>query len=294
MKIELIEAYDRIEEVKTLFGEYAASLPIDLGYQDYEEELASLPGKYARPNGRLYLALADGELAGCAALRRLDSARAEMKRLYVRSSFRGFQLGRRLVEHLIADAKDLGCRYLVLDTLAGMARAQQLYRELGFTEIPPYYDCPVPGTVFLSLSLENNAESASPLDPGPFYHGTKADLRAGDLLEPRRSSNYGSRKTANFVYMTATLDAAVWGAELARGESPGRIYQVEPTGAFENDPNLTDKRFPGNPTRSYRTRFPLRVTGEVKNWSGHPPEVLQSMLDHLAELEQHGVEAIND
>lgn len=294
MQIELIEAYGRIEEVKTLFGEYAASLPVDLSYQNYAGELASLPGKYARPDGRLYLALVDGELAGCAALRRLDAARAEMKRLYVRNSFRGHRIGRMLVERLVADAREIGCRYLVLDTLSSMARAQQLYYEMGFVEIPPYYDCPVPGTVFLSLSLESSASAASPPDSGPFYHGTKADLHAGDLLEPRHASNYGERKTANFIYMSATLDAAVWGAELAKGEGKGRIYQVEPTGAFENDPNLTDKKFPGNPTRSYRTKFPLRVIGEVDDWSGHPPEVLQAMLDHLAELERMGVEAIND
>ncbi|KQY47772.1 NAD(+)--rifampin ADP-ribosyltransferase [Cellulomonas sp. Root137] len=131
-------------------------------------------------------------------------------------------------------------------------------------------------------------------DDGPFYHGTKADLQVGDLLEPGRGSNYGARATANFVYLTATLDAATWGAELAVGEARGRIYLVEPTGALENDPNLTDKRFPGNPTRSYRTRHPLRVVGEVTDWDGHRPEVLQEMRDHLARLEQQGVEAIND
>lgn len=132
------------------------------------------------------------------------------------------------------------------------------------------------------------------LDTGPFYHGTKADLKPGDLLEPSFSSNYGERKKANFVYLTATLDAAVWGAELAAGDKPGRIYIVEPTGAFENDPNLTDKKFPGNPTRSYRTRQPLRIVGEVLDWQGHAPEVLQQMLDHLEELKRLGIEAIND
>ncbi|WP_421734104.1 NAD(+)--rifampin ADP-ribosyltransferase [Cellulomonas sp.] len=131
-------------------------------------------------------------------------------------------------------------------------------------------------------------------DPGPFFHGTKADLVVGDLLEPGRGSNYGARITAKFVYLTATLDAATWGAELAVGQGRGRIYQVEPTGALENDPNLTDKRFPGNPTRSYRTREPLRVVGEVADWVGHPPEVLQEMRDHVARLEQQGIEAIND
>ncbi|MFN8184445.1 MAG: NAD(+)--rifampin ADP-ribosyltransferase [Candidatus Nanopelagicales bacterium] len=131
-------------------------------------------------------------------------------------------------------------------------------------------------------------------DPGPFYHGTKAVLETGHLLEPGFNSNFGERRTANFVYMTATLDAAIWGAELAVGDEPGRIYQVEPTGPFEDDPNLTDKKFPGNPTRSYRTRHPLRIVGEASDWEGHPPEVLQHMLDRLAELKAQGVEAINE
>jgi rifampin ADP-ribosylating transferase len=131
-------------------------------------------------------------------------------------------------------------------------------------------------------------------DTGPFFHGTKADLRPGDLLAPGQSSNYGERKTASFVYLTATLDAAVWGAELAVGEGRGRIYRVEPTGPFEDDPNLTDQKFPGNPTRSYRTRSPLRIIGEVEEWEGHPPDVLRAMLDHLEELKRQGVEAINE
>ena len=121
----------------------------------------------------------------------------------------------------------------------------------------------------------------------PFYHGTKADLQPGDLIEPGFTSNYGTRKKAAYVYLTATLDAAVWGAELAMGEGRGRIYIVEPTGPIEDDPNLTDKKFPGNPTRSYRTRHPLRVLGEVADWQGHPSEQLQAMKDHL---EQQGFE----
>ena len=132
------------------------------------------------------------------------------------------------------------------------------------------------------------------LDKGPFYHGTKAVLKPGDLLEPGYSSNYGERKKANYVYLTATLDAATWGAELAAGDTPGRIYRVEPTGPIENDPNLTDKKFPGNPTRSYRTGHPLRVVGEVMDWEGHSPETLRSMRDHLDELKRLGIEAIND
>lgn len=131
-------------------------------------------------------------------------------------------------------------------------------------------------------------------DPGPFFHGCKADLKPGDLLEPGYRSNFGAGTAANYVYLTATLDAATWGAQLAVGEGPGRIYRVEPTGAFKDDPNLTDKRFPGNPTRSYRTRQPLRVVDEVVDWEPHPPDVLQAMRDHLAELERLGVEAINE
>lgn len=131
-------------------------------------------------------------------------------------------------------------------------------------------------------------------DPGPFYHGTKADLAPGDQLVPGRSSNYGEGRTANFIYLTATLDAAVWGAELAAGTGRGRIYRVEPVGPFEDDPNLTDQRFPGNPTRSYRTREPLRVIEEVVDWEPHPPERVREMREHLAELERQGVEAINE
>ncbi len=131
-------------------------------------------------------------------------------------------------------------------------------------------------------------------DAGPFFHGTKAVLEPGDLLEPGYSSNYGERRNASFVYLTATMDAAVWGAELAVGEGRGRIYRVEPTGPIENDPNLTDQKFPGNPTRSYRTRSPLRVVDEVVDWEGHSPEVLQHMRDHLRKLEQQGIEAIDD
>jgi hypothetical protein len=129
---------------------------------------------------------------------------------------------------------------------------------------------------------------------GRFYHGTKGSLAPGDLIGPGYSSNYGKRKRAAYVYFTATLDAAIWGAELARGEGPGRIYVVEPTGAFEDDPNLTDRKFPGNPTKSYRSRDPLRVVGEVSDWTGHSPEQLRAMRDHLQELERLGIEAIED
>lgn len=133
-------------------------------------------------------------------------------------------------------------------------------------------------------------------DPGSqtFYHGTKADLKEGDLIGPGYNSNYGAGKTASYVYFTATLDAATWGAELALGEGTGRIYIVQPTGSFEDDPNLTDKKFPGNPTKSYRSRDPLRVIGEIKDWQGHSPEQLRNMKDHLERLKQAGIEAIDD
>ena len=127
-----------------------------------------------------------------------------------------------------------------------------------------------------------------------YYHGTRADLKPGDLIEPGYNSNFGSRKEANHVYLTATLDAAVWGAELAIGEGTGRIYIVEPTGPIEDDPNLTDKKFPGNPTKSYRSRDPLLVTDELANWEGHAPVVLQAMKDNVERLKHLGIEAIDD
>ena len=126
-----------------------------------------------------------------------------------------------------------------------------------------------------------------------FYHGTKADLKPGDLIEPGYGSNYSERK-AGYVYLTATLDAATWGAELALGGGAGRIYVVEPTGPIEDDPNLTNARFPGNPTKSYRSRAALRVTGEITDWEGHSPEELKAMKDGLERLRQQGVEAIED
>jgi rifampin ADP-ribosylating transferase len=136
--------------------------------------------------------------------------------------------------------------------------------------------------------IENKQDSET------FYHGTKADLKSGDLIKPGYKSNYGKRNKAAYVYLTATLDAAIWGAELSLGEGNGRIYIVEPTGSYEDDPNLTDKKFPGNPTKSYRTRSPLRVIGEVAIWQGHSPEQLRAMNEHLEKLKQLGIEAIED
>jgi rifampin ADP-ribosylating transferase len=133
---------------------------------------------------------------------------------------------------------------------------------------------------------------ARDVPPGTtFYHGTKADLAVGDLIRPGFGSNFVDRGLKH-IYFSATLDAATWGAELARGEGPGRIYIVEPTGAFEDDPNLTDKKFPGNITASYRSKDPLRVTGEVEDWTGHQPEQLQQMRDNLARRKAEGTAEI--
>jgi hypothetical protein len=131
-------------------------------------------------------------------------------------------------------------------------------------------------------------------DSPTYYHGTKADLKIGDLIAPGFASNYGRRKQANFVYLAATLEAAVWGAELAVGAGRGRIYIVEPTGPIEDDPNLTNKRFPGNPTKSYRSRDPFRVIGEVADWTGHSAAQLKEMHEHLENLRQRGIEAIEE
>jgi rifampin ADP-ribosylating transferase len=125
----------------------------------------------------------------------------------------------------------------------------------------------------------------------PFYHGTKASLEVGDLIAPGFGSNFAERSLKH-VYFSATLDAATWGAELARGEGRGRIYIIEPTGPFEDDPNLTDKKFPGNVTASYRSAHPLRITGEVKDWVGHSAEQLQHMQTSLARMRQEGSDTI--
>ena len=138
----------------------------------------------------------------------------------------------------------------------------------------------------------------TPLSTGPLYHGTRADLAIGDLLVAGYRSNFRAEMRSSWIYFAATLEAAIWGAELATalsgGTERGRVYVVEPTGPFEDDPNVTDKRFPGNVTRSYRTRHPMRVVAEVTNWEGHAPDVLQAMLDNLARLREQGLDVIED
>lgn len=131
-------------------------------------------------------------------------------------------------------------------------------------------------------------------EAGVYLHGTKADLAVGDMLMPGRESNFEDGRLMNYVYFTATLDAATWGAELAAGESRGRIYIVEPLGEFEDDPNVTNKRFPGNPTQSFRSREPLRLVGELVDWVGHSPEELRAMRDGLDALKRKGAAQIED
>jgi Rifampin ADP-ribosyl transferase len=142
----------------------------------------------------------------------------------------------------------------------------------------------------MNISLKPTNSPSS----GKFYHGTKAHLNQGNLIEPGYTSNYGQRNKAKYIYLTATLDAAIWGAELALGVGSGSIYNIEPTGPIEDDPNLTDKKFPGNPTKSYRSLHPFRVIGEIKEWKGHSPGQLKAMKDNLDRLKQLGIEAIED
>ena len=136
------------------------------------------------------------------------------------------------------------------------------------------------------ISMSNPAAPSTPSDTSSrrFYHGTRADLKPGDLLQPGYSSNYTERRSP-WIYFSETLHAATWGAELAKGEGPGRIYLVEPIGSFMDDPNLTDRKYPGNPTKSYRSREALRVVREHLDWQGHSPEEIQTMKDFIADKE---------
>jgi ribosomal protein S18 acetylase RimI-like enzyme len=152
-----VSAFDEVLMVRCLFEEYAASLGVDLCFQGFEKELAGLPGGYAPPQGRLLLALQDGQTAGCVALRALDPGVCEMKRLYVRPDFRSHGIGRALVDRIIQEARQTGYRHMRLDTLPSMAAALVLYRQLGFREIAPYYQNPVEGAVFLELQLDGSA-----------------------------------------------------------------------------------------------------------------------------------------
>lgn len=145
--------------------------------------------------------------------------------------------------------------------------------------------------------MSDEAQEPVPFEvyrPGVFLHGTKATLRVGELLVPGRSSNFEQGRVMNHVYFTATLDAATWGAELATGEGRGHIYVVEPCGDYEDDPNVTDKKLPGNPTQSFRSRHPLRVTGELAAWAGHSPQQVRAMRAGLERLRRQGHADIED
>jgi uncharacterized protein YndB with AHSA1/START domain len=145
----------------------------------------------------------------------------------------------------------------------------------------------------LERELFNIKRSATPFAQ-IYFHGTKADLKLGDLIEVGNNSNFGQRNNAKYIFLTATLDAAIWGAELAIGEGQERIYLVEPTGQIEDDPDLTDKKFRGNPTKSFRSKHPFKVVGEVSVWQGHSIEQVKEMKDALAKLKEQGINSLND
>lgn len=150
------------------------------------------------------------------------------------------------------------------------------------------------------MTTEKNKDESSSNEqhPTPFaqtyFHGTKADLKVGDLIKPGFNSNFGQRKNAKYIFLTATLDAAIWGAELAIGKGRERIYLVEATGSIEDDPDLTDRKFPGNPTMSYRSTEPFKVVGEVTAWQGHPAEQVKAMKEGLEKLKERGINSLND
>ncbi len=146
-----------------------------------------------------------------------------------------------------------------------------------------------------NMEQNNNNTTARPSAfAQTYFHGTKADLQLGHLIDVGFNSNYGDRNNAKYIFLTATLDAAIWGAELAVGDGPGRIYLVEPTGPIEDDPDLTDKKFPGNATKSYRSIHPFKVVGEVTKWEGHPAEQLNAMKEGVAKLKEQGIRSLND
>ena len=144
-----------IEEIKQLFWEYAQSLEIDLGFQDFDTEFRTLPGNYAEPDGALLLALVDGQAAGCIALRKIGEGICEMKRLYVREAYRGLKMGKKLIARILEEASQRNYDYMRLDTLATMTRAYDLYRSFGFYEIAPYVYNPIPGAIFMERPLKS-------------------------------------------------------------------------------------------------------------------------------------------
>ncbi len=148
------------------------------------------------------------------------------------------------------------------------------------------------------MKSSNNDGDKTRQGPTPFvqtyFHGTKADLKVGDFIKAGYHSNYDPHESAKYIFLTSSLDAAIWGAELSIGEGQERIYLVEPTGAIENDPDLTDKKFPGNPTKSYRSTYPFRIVGKVTHWQGHPAQQIKEMKEYLEALKEQGVRSFNN
>lgn len=148
------------------------------------------------------------------------------------------------------------------------------------------------------METQNQKKAVQALNATPFaqtyFHGTKADLKPGDFIEVGYNSNYEQKIKSKYIFLSATLDAAIWGAELALGDGHERIYLVEPTGEIENDPDLTDRKYPGNPSMSYRSIYPFRVVGEVSMWQGHPPEQVEKMKNALEQLKENGINSINN
>lgn len=148
------------------------------------------------------------------------------------------------------------------------------------------------------MDNQKKEQNLSRHGPTPFvqtyFHGTKADLKTGDLIKVGYNSNFGKRKNAKYIFLSATLDAAIWGAELASGVGKERIYLVEPTGDIEDDPDLTNQKFPGNPSKSYRSTLPFKVVGEVTLWQGHHPEQIKAMKDGIQKLNEQGINSLND
>jgi len=153
VNLKIIAAYDHLDEVRELFHEYQKSLGIDLCFQNYDEELMTLPAKYAQPDGRLFLIKVEDDIAGCIALRRFDETRCEMKRLYIRPRFRGLHCGQALVEKIIQEAKLIGYEEMVLDTLSSLKSAVRLYKNFGFEEVNPYYENPLDDVLYFKLKL---------------------------------------------------------------------------------------------------------------------------------------------
>ncbi len=153
--LEYVYENDKLDEIKKLFIEYVQSLGVDLSFQGFQEELQSLPGKYAPPDGILLLAEVEGKAAGCVALRKIDQDICEMKRLYVRPAYRGLGIGKSLVERIIREGSRLGYGFMRLDTLPSMGNAQSLYQGFGFYDIEPYIFNPVEGTRYMELKLNN-------------------------------------------------------------------------------------------------------------------------------------------